>query len=236
MAAAPVLATGSRRPYRPQAHPGHRDRWSRAAILAALRDWVALTGRPPRRQDWSGERPGRASAAQKRWMREHPRWPSSSCVAAPLRLVERRARASRARRPPADVPDDRRRARARRPRARRRRPRADRDRPPPRRVALERLQLLERARLPALRRAAHLPQRGRVPGVHTPRTVHRPRVDARGRPGGDPRLDARAWPPAHLPRLDAVARSSRPLGGREPALAERRRRLRVLPGHGPSRG
>jgi AcrR family transcriptional regulator len=79
--ALPALPAGTRRPYRPQAHPGRRDRWSRPAILEALRDWVDLNGRPPRRQDWSGERPEQASEAQRRWMREHPRWPSSSCVA-----------------------------------------------------------------------------------------------------------------------------------------------------------
>jgi AcrR family transcriptional regulator len=71
-----------RRPYRPQAHPGLRDRWSAPAILDALRAWSAATGRAPRRRDWSGEDPARASDAQRRWMREHPRWPSSSCVCA----------------------------------------------------------------------------------------------------------------------------------------------------------
>jgi hypothetical protein len=70
----------ARRPYRPQAHPGRRGRWSRSAILAALRDWVELTGQPPRRQEWSGERHGRVTEGQRRWMRDHPRWPSSSCV------------------------------------------------------------------------------------------------------------------------------------------------------------
>jgi hypothetical protein len=44
-------------------------------------DWFAETGRPPRRNDWSGERPGEAGHSQRKWMREHPRWPSSSCVA-----------------------------------------------------------------------------------------------------------------------------------------------------------
>ncbi|MBV9467088.1 MAG: helix-turn-helix domain-containing protein, partial [Solirubrobacterales bacterium] len=39
-------------------------------------------GAPPRRQDWSGEDPRAAAAAQRKWMREHPNWPSSSCVAA----------------------------------------------------------------------------------------------------------------------------------------------------------
>ncbi|HWK29095.1 MAG TPA: helix-turn-helix domain-containing protein [Solirubrobacter sp.] len=76
-----VAAPTTRRRYRPQAHPGRRDRWSPPTILDALCEWHELTGRPPRRQDWSGERPAQASDAQRRWMREHPRWPSSSCVA-----------------------------------------------------------------------------------------------------------------------------------------------------------
>ena len=42
----------------------------------------AETGRPPRRNDWTGERPGEAGRAQRKWMLEHPRWPSSSCVSA----------------------------------------------------------------------------------------------------------------------------------------------------------
>jgi hypothetical protein len=76
-----VEAGTRRRPYRRLAHPGRRDTWTRASILASLYDWVEETGRAPRRQDWTGERPGRANLAQRRWMREHPRWPSSSCVA-----------------------------------------------------------------------------------------------------------------------------------------------------------
>lgn len=55
-------------------------RWNRAAILEALREWVRETGGPPRRQDWCGERPATAGFAQRKWMSEHPRWPSSSCV------------------------------------------------------------------------------------------------------------------------------------------------------------
>jgi len=86
----PALTPGSGRTgtasapagYVPVAHPGAPGRWSDEAILRALRDWAAEMGGPPRRQDWSGERPGAASAAQRKWMREHPYWPSSSCVAA----------------------------------------------------------------------------------------------------------------------------------------------------------
>ncbi|HEY4827793.1 MAG TPA: helix-turn-helix domain-containing protein [Solirubrobacteraceae bacterium] len=69
-------------PYAPVAHPGTPGRWSDEAILRALRDWAVETGAPPRRQDWSGEDPRAAPPAQRKWMREHPYWPSSSCVAA----------------------------------------------------------------------------------------------------------------------------------------------------------
>lgn len=68
--------------YAPKAHPGTPGRWSDESILRALRDWFAETGSPPRRRDWCGEDPDNASAAQRKWMREHPYWPSSSCVAA----------------------------------------------------------------------------------------------------------------------------------------------------------
>jgi hypothetical protein len=64
------------------AHPGAPRRWDQAAIRDALGDWLAQTGQVPRRNDWSGERADQAGGAQRKWMREHPRWPSSSCVAA----------------------------------------------------------------------------------------------------------------------------------------------------------
>jgi hypothetical protein len=63
-------------------HPGRPHRWDRDSIQVALRAWVEQTGTPPRRQDWSGERPDAAAPAQRKWMNEHPQWPSSSCVAA----------------------------------------------------------------------------------------------------------------------------------------------------------
>jgi Homeodomain-like domain len=63
-------------------YPGRPHRWDRDSIQAALRAWLEQTGSPPRRQDWSGERPDGAASAQRKWMKEHPRWPSSSCVAA----------------------------------------------------------------------------------------------------------------------------------------------------------
>ncbi len=78
-----MTAIATERPvYRPLRHPGPRNCWTRPAILAALRAWTDETGRPPRRRDWTGERPESARDAQRKWMREHPRWPSSSAVAA----------------------------------------------------------------------------------------------------------------------------------------------------------
>jgi hypothetical protein len=68
--------------YRPRTHPGRPRRWDRDAIADALRAWLRETGGPPRRNDWSGQGSVRAGAGQRKWMREHPRWPSSSCVSA----------------------------------------------------------------------------------------------------------------------------------------------------------
>jgi hypothetical protein len=77
----PLSRAAPATPYVPLRHPGVPRRWDRTGIVAALREWIELTGAAPRRQDWSGERAGSASRAQRRWMAEHPRWPSSSCVA-----------------------------------------------------------------------------------------------------------------------------------------------------------
>jgi Homing endonuclease associated repeat len=76
-----TVVISGRSTYRPLRHPGPRNRWTPEEIVAALHAWTNETGRPPRRADWTGERPGRAGAAQRKWMGEHPRWPSSSCVA-----------------------------------------------------------------------------------------------------------------------------------------------------------
>jgi len=77
-----LLRPEVRRRYAPKPRPGVRDRWSPGLIVAALRTWTAEAGTPPRRQDWTGETPAGAatSGAQRKWMQEHPRWPSSSCV------------------------------------------------------------------------------------------------------------------------------------------------------------
>src|SRR5689334_7891789 len=76
-----AVAAGPPR-YVPMAHPGVPGRWNRESILAALTAWIDETGTPPRRNDWCGEDVGSATAGQRKWMREHPRWPSGSCVAA----------------------------------------------------------------------------------------------------------------------------------------------------------
>jgi Homing endonuclease associated repeat len=78
----PVAAPAARRaPYAPLRHRPARDRWSPALVVEALRAWTAELGRPPRRVEWSGEHAGRGGDAQRKWMREYPRWPSSSCAA-----------------------------------------------------------------------------------------------------------------------------------------------------------
>lgn len=82
MAVAVTTVAGERSAYRPLSHAGRPNRWTRDTILDALRAWATETGHPPRRQDWSGEHASRAGTAQRKWMREHPRWPSSSRVAA----------------------------------------------------------------------------------------------------------------------------------------------------------
>jgi hypothetical protein len=73
---------GERRPaaYQPMPHPGTPGRWNPESIREALRAWIAETGAPPGRDDWSGQRPDQAGQAQRKWMIDHPRWPSSSCV------------------------------------------------------------------------------------------------------------------------------------------------------------
>jgi Homing endonuclease associated repeat len=76
-----VRIAASPAPYAPSLHPGSPGRWDRDSIIEALGAWANEVGRAPRRQDWSGERPQSAAPAQRKWMREHPRWPSSSCVA-----------------------------------------------------------------------------------------------------------------------------------------------------------
>jgi hypothetical protein len=70
----------ARRAYTPMRHPGAPGRWGAGLIRDALQAWAAETGHAPRRQDWSGENAERAGPGQRKWMREHPRWPSSSCV------------------------------------------------------------------------------------------------------------------------------------------------------------
>ncbi len=75
-----VAGAVARPRYEPMAHPGNQRRWDRDAILVALQEWVGESRSAPRRMDWCGEQAQHAGWAQCKWMREHPRWPSSSCV------------------------------------------------------------------------------------------------------------------------------------------------------------
>ena len=52
-----------------------RTRWDQQRVVAALRRWTRLEGRPPSAEAWLGGR-----YAQGRWAREYPRWPSSGVV------------------------------------------------------------------------------------------------------------------------------------------------------------
>ena len=74
-------ADQARRRYAPMPHPGRPGRWTDEAILRVLAQWTDEMARPPRREEWSGNQPQNASPGQRKWMREHPYWPSSSCVA-----------------------------------------------------------------------------------------------------------------------------------------------------------
>ncbi len=222
------MAVVAERPvYRPLLHPGVPNRWSRAAILEALRQWTAETGRAPRRQDWTGERPERAGEAQRKWMREHPRWPSSSRVAARFgtwsAALREAALPARDLTFPTTVAERVRRG----ARAGGRGARAGGDRRAARRLARERVQLPAGPRLPGLRAADDRPARLALPRVHAPRADRRARLDAvrrrwrRSAPGrrsaGARRATASGRPTARSP---AAGRPS-PRAGRAPRSSAR---------------
>ena len=52
-----------------------RPRMTRAEVLAAIREWVEVTGEPPRVEEWTP-----SADPQQRWAREYPRWPSFMTV------------------------------------------------------------------------------------------------------------------------------------------------------------
>ena len=224
MAAQPETIPARRR-YAPMRHPGRRGRWDADAIRAALRAWAAETGAPPRSEEWSGTQPERAGPAQRKWMREHPRWPSGSCVRGHFGSWSGALEA-------AGLPV-------------RRLTFTD---PVAERVATARRLAAGGATVAEV--AAHLgvststagnylragpcpgcggpvvkPGAERCAGCTRARADRRPDVDAAGGPRGRPRLVRRARRAAVLPGLDPVAFAARAVGGREPALAERGRRL-----------
>ena len=102
-------------------------------------------------------------------MREHPRWPSSSCVVTHFGSLEQGAPGRRPARPLPDVRGLRRRAGRDGVAPGRRRPHAPRDRRTARGLGLDRQQLPARRRLPALRRAGDQPAAPAVALVHRPR-------------------------------------------------------------------
>jgi hypothetical protein len=53
--------------------------WDQPSIVAALKDWAAAVGRPPRAHEWSSVAGGPGSGSV-RWREQHPRWPSAGTV------------------------------------------------------------------------------------------------------------------------------------------------------------
>jgi Homing endonuclease associated repeat len=58
-----------------------RRRWSDERVLAAVRDWHAVTGSPPTVADWSPAHAPPAHAGARRYRAEPGRWPSAALVA-----------------------------------------------------------------------------------------------------------------------------------------------------------
>jgi hypothetical protein len=60
---------------------GERRRlWTEERILAAIREWAAETGAPPRVRDWSPAHAPEDNAGKRRFTSERGRWPSASVV------------------------------------------------------------------------------------------------------------------------------------------------------------
>jgi len=49
--------------------------WTVETVIAAIKEWTRLVGRPPRYDEWTSGR-----HATGRWRREYPRWPSAGTV------------------------------------------------------------------------------------------------------------------------------------------------------------
>ena len=65
----------------PSCAPLARRRWSDEQLLAAIRDWTALTGTAPTTYDWSPAHAPAGHPGAARYLREHGRWPNLSSVA-----------------------------------------------------------------------------------------------------------------------------------------------------------
>jgi hypothetical protein len=77
-------------------------------------------------------------------------------------------------------------------------------------------------------RAGGAARRRALRRLFRPRADRETRVESRRDPRRAARLALTAWSRADLPRVDAAARLPRPVGSRQPTLAERRRRVRRL--------
>jgi predicted Zn-ribbon and HTH transcriptional regulator len=69
--------------YAHREHWSARGTWNRDRIIAALRDWGAYTGSPPRSYEWapsSAAGRGMTTARVRLWKHRYPRWPSTATV------------------------------------------------------------------------------------------------------------------------------------------------------------
>jgi hypothetical protein len=214
--------------YEPMAHPGNQRRWDRDAILAALKEWVAQTGSIPRRIDWCGERPVHAGAGQRKWMREHPWWPSSSCVvthcgswSAALEAAGLPARSLTFETSVAERVASARRLAAGGTTIREIAGALG--------VSVSSVHnYLNAVDCPDCGRPCDQPARPTMFGLCESRADDRSQLDARGRSGRGSRVVRGTRSGAVIPGLDAVALGREPLGGAESALAQRSGCLRSL--------
>lgn len=66
-------------------HWSRRGTWSRDRVVAALQEWTAFVGSPPRSYEWapaSAASRGLASPRVRLWAEQYPRWPSTTTVIA----------------------------------------------------------------------------------------------------------------------------------------------------------
>lgn len=77
------MAEGSSIRWQPPERLVAHGTWTRERVLEALRDWARELGEPPRQHEWAiahAREVGLENGRVRRWMTEHPRWPSSTTV------------------------------------------------------------------------------------------------------------------------------------------------------------